>query len=158
RKRVALVRSCPGCGPVVREGCRRWRCYAQRGVVTPNKPPPQTGGHEVVSRDYVPPSSRLLSLVVRPSEGVATVYPGDVPHRLGDLVPHLGRRDLPATKGTRAHVQAGWAYVASMACLNGSAFGLYNLTGGFNTFHALAVFSLATVTAGVAQVLGRRRW
>jgi hypothetical protein len=45
-----------------------------------------------------------------------------------------------------------------MACLNGSAFGLYNLTGGFNTFHALAVVNLATVAVGVAQALGRRRW
>jgi hypothetical protein len=45
-----------------------------------------------------------------------------------------------------------------MACLNGSALALYNLTGGFNVFHALAVFSLATVAAGVIQVLGRRRW
>lgn len=76
----------------------------------------------------------------------------------GILALILGAWIFRATKGTRAHVQAGWAYVASMACLNGSAFGLYNLTGGFNTFHALAVFSLATVTAGVAQVLGRRRW
>jgi uncharacterized membrane protein len=61
-------------------------------------------------------------------------------------------------KGTRAHVRAGWGYVASMACLNGTALALYNLTGGFNIFHALAVFSLATVAVGVAQVLGRRRW
>jgi hypothetical protein len=45
-----------------------------------------------------------------------------------------------------------------MACLNGSALGLYHLTGGFNTFHALALISLATVAAGVAQALGRRRW
>jgi hypothetical protein len=55
-------------------------------------------------------------------------------------------------------VRAGWAYVASMACLNVSALGLYHLTGGFNIFHALALVSLAMVAGGVIQVLGRRRW
>jgi uncharacterized membrane protein len=63
-----------------------------------------------------------------------------------------------AAKGTRAHVRAGWGYVVSMACLNGTALALYNLTGRFNIFHALALFSLATVAAGVVQVRGRRRW
>ena len=76
----------------------------------------------------------------------------------GVLALVLGAGIFLARKGTRAHVRAGWAYVASMACVNGSALGLYELTGGFNTFHALAVFSLATVAAGVVQVLGRRRW
>jgi uncharacterized membrane protein len=76
----------------------------------------------------------------------------------GVLALMLGAWIFLATKGTRAHVRAGWAYVGSMACLNGSALALYNLTGGFNTFHALAIFSLATVAAGVVQVLGRRRW
>jgi uncharacterized membrane protein len=70
----------------------------------------------------------------------------------------LGGWIFLAQKGTRAHVRAGWGYVASMACLNGTALALYHLTGGFNTFHALAVFSLATVAAGIIQVLGRRRW
>lgn len=63
-----------------------------------------------------------------------------------------------APKGGWTHVRAGWWYVGSMACLNGTALALYNLTGGFNTFHALALFSSATVAAGFAQVLGRRRW
>jgi uncharacterized membrane protein len=76
----------------------------------------------------------------------------------GVLALALGGWIFLARKGTRAHVRAGWGYVLSMACLNGTALALYNLTGGFNTFHALAVFSLATVAAGVIQVLGRRRW
>jgi len=67
----------------------------------------------------------------------------------------LGAGILLATKGTRTHVRAGWAYVVSMGCVNGTAFALYNLTGRFNTFHALAILSLATVTIGVVQV--RRR-
>jgi hypothetical protein len=45
-----------------------------------------------------------------------------------------------------------------MACLNGSALALDTLTGGFSTFHVLAVFSLATVAAGVIKAVGRRRW
>jgi uncharacterized membrane protein len=76
----------------------------------------------------------------------------------GVLALVLGAGIFLATKGTGAHVRAGWAYVASMACLNGSALGLYHLTGGFNVFHALALFSLAMVAGGVIQVLGRRRW
>src|SRR5947209_7125942 len=76
----------------------------------------------------------------------------------GVLALILGAWIFLARKGTRAHVRAGWAYVGSMACLNVSALGLYNLTGGFNAFHALALFSVATVAAGVVQVLGRRRW
>jgi uncharacterized membrane protein len=76
----------------------------------------------------------------------------------GILALLLGAWIFLTTKGTRAHVRAGWAYVASMACLNGSALALYHLTGRFNTFHSLAVFSLATVAAGVIQVLGRHRW
>jgi uncharacterized membrane protein len=76
----------------------------------------------------------------------------------GVLALIIGAWIFLARKGTRTHVQTGWAYVVSMAFLNGSAFGLYNLTGGFNTFHALAVVSLATVAVGILQVLGRRRW
>jgi uncharacterized membrane protein len=76
----------------------------------------------------------------------------------GALALLLGAWVFLTRKGTRAHVRAGWAYVASMACLNGSALGLFHLTGRFNTFHALALFSLATVVAGVVSALGRRRW
>jgi uncharacterized membrane protein len=76
----------------------------------------------------------------------------------GILALILGARIFLARKGTRAHVWAGWAYVASMAFLNESALALYNLTGHFNTFHALALFSLATVAVGVIQALGRHRW
>jgi uncharacterized membrane protein len=76
----------------------------------------------------------------------------------GVLALILGAWIFLARKGTRSHARAGWAYVASMACLNGSALAIYNLTGSLNTFHALALFSLATIAAGIFQVLGRRRW
>jgi uncharacterized membrane protein len=70
----------------------------------------------------------------------------------------LGAVILLRTKGTVAHARTGWAYVVAMLCLNVSAFGIYNLTGGFNLFHVLAAISLATLGVGLAQVMGRRRW
>ncbi len=76
----------------------------------------------------------------------------------GVLALLLGAWIFLAVKGTRTHVRVGWGYVVSMACLNGSALALYNLTGGLNIFHALAVVNLVMVAAGVAQVLGRHRW
>lgn len=76
----------------------------------------------------------------------------------GMLALVLGGWIFLARKGIRAHVRVGWVYVASMVCLNGTALALYNLTGRFNVFHALAVFSLMTVTIGVIQVVGLRRW
>ena len=54
-------------------------------------------------------------------------------------------------------MRIGWAYVISMLCLNVSAMAIYNLTGRFNLFHALALVSLVMVLAGVAQVVYRGR-
>src|SRR5262249_4631763 len=69
----------------------------------------------------------------------------------------LGASGSLAEKGTRLHVRGGWAYAGSMVCLNVSSLAIYRLTGGFNTFHALAVLSLATVGVGVAQARWRGR-
>jgi uncharacterized membrane protein len=91
-------------------------------------------------------------------EGYALSVLGIFHTGCGVLALVLGGWIFLARKGTRAHIRVGWSYVASMAFLNGTALALHNLTGGFNIFHALAVFSLATVVAGVIQVLGRRRW
>ena len=60
----------------------------------------------------------------------------------------LGAAVAAAPKGTRWHRRAGRAFVASMLTLNLSALGLYRLSGGFNGFHALALFSLAGLAAG----------
>jgi uncharacterized membrane protein len=60
----------------------------------------------------------------------------------------LGTAMAAAPKGTRWHRQVGRAFVASMLVLNFSALGTYRLTGGFNGFHAFALFSLATLAAG----------
>ena len=69
---------------------------------------------------------------------------------LGPLI-FLGR------KGTVRHTRIGWAYVACMAWVDGSALAIRRLTGRLNLFHALAVVSLAMVLAGVGQVVYRRR-
>ncbi len=76
----------------------------------------------------------------------------------GILALLLGAAIFLRTKGTQAHIWCGWAYALSMFCLNFSAFGIYNLTGGFNIFHILAGISLAMLGIGLAQVLARKRW
>lgn len=64
-------------------------------------------------------------------------------------------------KGTKRHRRAGWVYVTAMLLLCGSSFGLYGTTPnfeGFGAFHVMALFSLATVLAGLVPVLLRRRF
>jgi uncharacterized membrane protein len=75
----------------------------------------------------------------------------------GVLALLLGAVIFLRPKGTRAHVRAGWAYVACMGIVNATALCIYRLTGHFNLFHALALASLGMVAAGVAQVVPRRR-
>lgn len=69
----------------------------------------------------------------------------------------LGTFIFLSAKGTRFHIRLGWAYVASMLCVNLSSLILYNLTGRANLFHALALFNVAMVIAGALQVVYRRR-
>ena len=59
-------------------------------------------------------------------------------------------------KGTRLHRRIGWAYVASMATMNGTALLIYRLFGGFGPFHVAALVSLATLAVGIATVVRRR--
>ncbi|HMK80115.1 MAG TPA: DUF2306 domain-containing protein [Xanthobacteraceae bacterium] len=63
---------------------------------------------------------------------------------------------LADRKGTSAHRALGAAYVAAMVATNGTALGIYRLTGQIGPFHLLALISLATVARGVAAVLRRR--
>jgi uncharacterized membrane protein len=55
-------------------------------------------------------------------------------------------------KGTRLHRLAGWGYVLAMLALNTAALSLYRDTGHFGPFHWLAVFSLATLLAGLWNI------
>ena len=66
---------------------------------------------------------------------------------------------LRARKGTRIHVLSGYVYVASMVLLNGTALAKYDLTGGFNMFHAAAIASLLTLAGafGAAMIYRRTR-
>lgn len=65
---------------------------------------------------------------------------------------------LMAPKGLRRHVVAGRTYAASMLVLNVAALLTYQETGGPGFFHALAIASLVTLTAGLAAFLpGRTR-
>jgi uncharacterized membrane protein len=63
---------------------------------------------------------------------------------------------LGAPKGTPLHRTIGAGYVAAMVILNVSSLAIYRLTGHFEPFHALALFSLATVVRGMVPALRRR--
>jgi uncharacterized membrane protein len=69
----------------------------------------------------------------------------------------LGLLVLFRRKGTRSHRTLGRAYVASMAVLNLSAFGMYRLFGVFGPFHIAAVVSTLTIAAGMRAILKRPR-
>lgn len=58
-------------------------------------------------------------------------------------------------KGDPAHRRRGQVYVAAMVGLNVTALSIYRLLGVFGPFHWAAVFSLATIVAGMIPV--RRR-
>ncbi len=62
-----------------------------------------------------------------------------------------GAMALAAPKGLRRHVLAGRTYTGSMLVLNIAALVTYEETGGPGIFHALAIVSLATLVAGLAQ-------
>jgi uncharacterized membrane protein len=63
---------------------------------------------------------------------------------------------LGAPKGTVLHRTIGAGFVAAMVILNVSSLLVYRLTGHFEPFHALALFSLATVVRGIVPALRRR--
>lgn len=64
---------------------------------------------------------------------------------------------LWARKGTRIHVSSGYVYLVSMVLLNGTALAKYDLTGGFNMFHAAAIGSSLTLAGAFAAALVYRR-
>ena len=64
---------------------------------------------------------------------------------------------LWARKGTRLHVRSGYVYLVSMVLLNGTALAKYDLTGGFNMFHAAAFGSSLTLAGAFAAAMIYRR-
>jgi len=59
-------------------------------------------------------------------------------------------------KGTVTHRLVGFVYAMSMFGLNGTAFLLYRLFGGFGPFHVAALMSLVTIVFGIVHVLLRK--
>lgn len=59
-------------------------------------------------------------------------------------------------KGTPLHRFLGYFYFFSMLAMNGSSFFLFGLFGGVGPFHFAALFSLATLMAGIIPVLVKR--
>jgi len=67
----------------------------------------------------------------------------------------FGALVLSMKKGTRTHRKMGYAYFINMLAVNGSALLIYELFQRFGPFHVLALFSLASVLAGLAPAWKR---
>jgi len=65
----------------------------------------------------------------------------------------LGTYILIAKKGTKTHRQIGMVYFGMMLTVNITAFMIYRLYGGFGIFHLAAIFSLATLLAGMIPIM-----
>jgi len=64
---------------------------------------------------------------------------------------------LTQRKGTNLHRLIGRMYFAAMISLNITAFGIYELFGGFGIFHWAALVSLATLFCGYITVTFRHK-
>jgi uncharacterized membrane protein len=69
---------------------------------------------------------------------------------------------LAQPKGTRLHRRWGYVYVTAMLVLNGTAFGIYRLFGGWGIFHYAATLSLLSLAMGFLpawlRMQGWKRW
>src|SRR3712207_3202238 len=63
---------------------------------------------------------------------------------------------LMREKGTGRHRQLGWVYAGSMVAQNVTAPAICRLTGRCGAFHAGALFSVATLAAGLLPAVRRR--
>src|SRR3954463_39504 len=125
---VSVDRDAPR-APKPRVSCRAWT----RPLVRPREP-----------TDAGLRSTRMTSLgTIHLSTAIAALLSGAIV--------------LLLRKGTRRHRQAGWTYVASMILLNATALMIYRLFGGFGPFHAAALISLASLSAGTVAAVGARR-
>lgn len=94
--------------------------------------------------------------------GIAGLDPFGLVHAgIGCAALVCGLVVLRRAKGSASHRVWGAAYVAAMLLLNASALAIYDFNGRLNTFHVLALGSLATLAAGWIPALVRRpgsRW
>jgi uncharacterized membrane protein len=68
----------------------------------------------------------------------------------------LGTWIIASRKGTKRHKKLGYGYVASMALVNASAFGIYHMLGVFGPFHIAALISSVTLIAGIVPAIRRK--
>ena len=69
----------------------------------------------------------------------------------------FGTAIVLGTKGTRRHVLLGRSYLAAQIVCCGTAFGIYELYGGWGQFHWMATFEVGCIAAGMIPLLARRR-
>lgn len=67
-----------------------------------------------------------------------------------------GAATLLRRKGTRSHRFLGYLYLWSMVTLNGTAFMIHRLWGGWGPFHVAAFLSLLTILVGMVPALRRK--
>lgn len=65
----------------------------------------------------------------------------------------VGTLVLAVKKGTVFHKRIGYVYVVAMLLVNATAFGIYQLFGGFGMFHFFAIISLVTIIIGMVPLL-----
>jgi uncharacterized membrane protein len=69
----------------------------------------------------------------------------------------LGTALLLVPKQNPFHKPAGYAYLAGMALMITTAFGIYRQYGGFGVFHVAALLTGLTLLAGMLPVLWKKR-
>jgi len=64
-----------------------------------------------------------------------------------------GAFQLLRPRRDRLHRRVGYVYVGVMAVTNVSALTIFRFSGGFNIFHALALYSLASIALAIRPML-----
>jgi uncharacterized membrane protein len=67
----------------------------------------------------------------------------------------VGAAIFALPQGTQRHRMLGYAYLAAMLGVNGSALMMHRFTGGWGPFHVFAVVSLVSLSLAIAPVLRR---
>jgi len=68
-----------------------------------------------------------------------------------------GAIQLTRTRRDATHRRIGYVYVSAMAISNVTALLVYRFTGGFNIFHALAIYNLFNVSMALRPMLANPR-
>ena len=68
-----------------------------------------------------------------------------------------GITQLVRTHGDAFHRRLGYVYVGAMTISNGTALAIYEFTGAFNIFHALALYNLFSIAMALRPMLVKQR-